>query len=143
MTDAGGQSFVVVDASLWVARLVPQDTFHSPVRGWMAANLAAGTEMLAPSLLLAEVAGAISRRTGDASLAQRAIAHLENLPGLRLVEMDRTLLDESAQLAAELGLRGADSVYVAVASHLNIPLATLDSDQRERASCRIAIQVIG
>lgn len=142
MTGGGGQSFVVVDASLWVARLVPQDTFHSPVRGWMAANLAAGTEMLAPSLLLAEVAGAISRRTGETGLAQRAIAHLENLPGLRLVEMDRTLLDESAQLAAELGLRGADSIYVAVASHLNIPLATLDNDQRERASGRIAIQVI-
>ncbi len=142
MTESGGKSFVVVDASLWVARLVPQDEFHARVRDWMSANRKTGVEMLAPSLLLAEVAGAVSRRTGDSSLAQQAIRQLETLPGLRLVEMDRTLLDESAQLAAELGLRGADSVYVAVASHLNIPLATLDSDQRERASRRITIQAI-
>ncbi len=38
-------------------------------------------------------------------------------------------MKEAASLAAELGLRGADSVYVAVASRLDIPLATLDADQ--------------
>ncbi len=141
MMESGGKSFFVTDASLWVARLVPQDVFHARARDWMSANREAGTEMLAPSLLLAEVAGAVSRRTGDPSLAQRAIAQLENLPGLRLVEMDRTLLDEAAQLAAELGLRGADSVYVAVASHLDIPLATLDADQRDRAARRVAVRL--
>jgi predicted nucleic acid-binding protein len=132
-------SFAVVDASLWVARLVPQDAFHDSVRAWMDARRAEGMELLAPSLLLAEVAGAISRRTGDAELAQRAANQLESLPGLRLVEMDRALLQEAAQLAAKLGLRGADSVYVAVASHLKIPLVTLDADQRQRAEKRVQI----
>ncbi len=132
-------SFVVVDASLWVARLVPQDVFHDSVRAWMDARRAEDMELLAPSLLLAEVAGAISRRTGDVQLAQRAANQLEALPRLRLVEMDRALLREAAQLAAELGLRGADSVYVAVASHLSIPLITLDADQRVRAQKRVEI----
>ena len=133
-------NFIVVDASLWVARLVPQDAFHTKVRTWMDVSRAEETEFLAPALLLAEVAGAIARRTGEADLAGRAVEYLENLPGLRLVEMDRRLLDQAAHLAAELGLRGADSTYVAVARRLNIPLATLDSDQRERASHRVAIQ---
>jgi predicted nucleic acid-binding protein len=133
---------IVVDASIWVARLVPQDRFHLAVHTWMDACRLAETEFLAPALLLAEVAGAISHRSGDARLAALAVEHLEHLPGLRLVEMDRLLLDEAAHLAAELGLRGADSTYVSVASRLNIPLATLDDDQRVRAAKRISIQPI-
>lgn len=131
-----GKTFLVVDASVWVARLVPQDAFHASVRNWMDACLLEGSEFLAPALLLAETAGAISRRTGDALLAAQAVEHLEHLPGLRLVEMDGTLIKEAARLAGELGLRGADSVYVAVASRLDLPLATLDADQRQRAEGR-------
>jgi predicted nucleic acid-binding protein len=132
-------SFVVTDASLWVARLVPQDAFHSLVRTWMDARRAAGEQLLAPSLLLAEVAGAISRRTGDPALARQAISLLAELPGLRLVAMDEALMDEASSLAAELGLRGADATYVAVANRLNLPLATLDADQRQRASPRVQL----
>ena len=135
---ARGKTFLVVDASVWVARLVPKDAFHAGVRKWMEARLLEGTEFVAPALLLAETAGAISRRTGEALLASQAVELLEHLPGLRLVEMETSLLREAAQLAAELGLRGADSVYVAVASRLKIPLATLDADQRKRAGQRCA-----
>ena len=56
------------------------------------------------------------------------------MPDLRIVEMDKTLMDIASRIAARWGLRGADSVYVAVASTLKIPLVTLDIDQRERAS---------
>jgi predicted nucleic acid-binding protein len=135
-------NYIVVDAGVWVARLVPQDAFHAAVRTWMESRRGEETEFLAPALLLAEVAGAVARRTGDAALARQAVEHLERLPGLRLVEMDHALLDEAAHLAAELGLRGADSTYVSVASRLNIPLATLDADQCERAAKRIPIQPI-
>lgn len=132
-------SFVVTDASLWVSRLVPQDAFHLWVSEWMAARRAEGSQMLAPALLLAEVAGAIRRRTGDSALARKAVELLKDLPGLRLVAMDEALLEEAAGLAAELGLRGADATYVAVASRLGLPLATLDSDQRERAEKQVVL----
>lgn len=132
-------SFVVTDASLWVSRLTPQDAFHPWVSEWMAARRAEGSQMLAPALLLAEVAGAIRRRTGDSALARKAVELLKDLPGLRLVAMDEALLEEAAGLAAELGLRGADATYVAVASRLGLPLATLDSDQRERAGSVVSI----
>jgi predicted nucleic acid-binding protein len=135
-------NYIVVDASLWVARLVPQDAFHAIVRTWMDARRQDETEFLAPALLLAEVAGAVSRRTGDPGLANQAVEQLEHLPGLSLVEMDHSLLEEAARLAADRGLRGADSTYVAVASRLNIPLATLDSDQRERAAKCVPVQPI-
>lgn len=130
--------FIVVDASVWVARLVPQDVFHKPVKEWMSLHLDEGDQFLAPSLLLAEVGGAITRRTSP-SLGMKAVEQLQNLPGLQLVEMEHSLLQEAAQLAAELGLRGADSTYVAVAEWLELPLITLDMGQKERAEKRIKV----
>jgi predicted nucleic acid-binding protein len=127
-------SLVVVDASAWVARLVPQDVFHPAVRNWMETQRAQGAQLVAPGLLLAEVAGAVARRTGDPVLAKRSIAALQELPDLRLVEMSRTLMQQAAELAARHGLRGADSCYVALAAGLSLPLATLDDDQRRRAA---------
>ena len=130
--------FIVVDASVWVARLVSEDIFYEPVKEWMATRLSEDDRFLAPSLLLAEIGGAISRRTTP-SLGLKVIEQVQNLPGLQLVEMEDSVLREAAQLAAELGLRGADSTYVAVAARLEIPLITLDVDQRERAAGRIKV----
>ena len=55
---------------------------------------------------------------GAAELANRATEMLLKVPSLRLVPLDAQLGRASAQLAAELGLRGADATYVAVADHL-------------------------
>lgn len=132
-------AFVVVDASVWVARLVPQDAFHVVVAGWLEAQRFANVMLVSPALLLAEVAGAIARRTANNQLAQQAVDRLQDLPGLRLVSMDDILVHDAARLAAELGLRGADSLYVALALRLKLPLVTLDMDQKERAANRIAI----
>jgi len=135
-------SFFVLDASVWVARLVPQDEFHEAIKSWMAEQRTAEIQFVSPSLLLAEVAGAISRRTGSAALGHKAVRELEALQGLRLVTMNNVLLFEAATLAADLGLRGADSVYVATAKRLGLPLVTFNVDQRERAKNQISIQTI-
>jgi predicted nucleic acid-binding protein len=135
-------SFFVLDASVWVARLVPQDEFHETVKAWMAEQRIAEVQFVSPSLLLAEVAGAVSRRTGNVALARKAVRELEMLPGLRLVEMNNVLLLEAATLAADLGLRGADSVYVATAKRLGVPLITFDVDQRERGKKQVSIHDI-
>jgi len=139
---APNKAFIVLDASVWVSCLVSKDEFHAAVKSWMEEQREAGVKFISPALLLAEVGGAISRRTGDPVLAKKAITQLENLPGLRLVEMDNELVRQAAKLAAELGLRGADSLYVAVARRLDLPLVTFDVDQRERAGKRIAVHSI-
>ena len=133
--------FIVVDASIWVARLVSEDVFYQPVRDWMSARLEQDDQFLAPSLLLAEIGGAISRRT-TSSLGLKAIEQVKSLPGLQLIEMEQALIDDAAQLAAELGLRGADSTYVAVAVRLDLPLITLDIDQRQRAAKRVKVLTV-
>jgi len=133
--------FIVVDASVWVARLVSNDVFYEPVKEWMVSRIGEEDQFLAPSLLLTEIGGAISRRTTSA-LALKAIEQVQSLPGLQLIEMEDSLIRDAARLAAELGLRGADSTYVAVAARLDLPLVTLDLDQRERARKRVQVMEI-
>jgi predicted nucleic acid-binding protein len=133
---------IVIDASVWVSRLVQKDVFHPVVKAWMQARRDRGVVFLSPALLLPEVAGAISRRTGDPKLARQALDNLQNLPGLRLVQMDQPIVQGAARLAANLGLRGADSVYVAVAARLNLPLVTLDVEQHKKAASVITAQFL-
>ncbi len=126
----------VVDASVWVSRLVPQDAHHATSRRWLETH---ADLLIAPILLLAEVAGAISRRAGVPELGWQAVESLTQLPNLRLVPLDPHLGLETARLAAVLQLRGADAAYVAVAHHLRIPLITWDREQAERAGQLIAV----
>lgn len=126
--------YVVVDASVWVARLIAQDAFHPISRQWLDEQRALGMRFLAPTLLLVEVAAAISRRTGESGLAQRAVDTLESLPDLRLVDMDRSVVQIAVSVGVDLGVRSADAFYIAIAQQLHLPLATLDEDQRTRAS---------
>ena len=93
-------TLIVTDASVWVSRLATEDAFHPRVKTWMTAQRAVLNEFLAPSLLLAEIGAAISRRTANPHLGQLAVAQINVLPGLRLVEMDRMLAETAAALAA-------------------------------------------
>jgi len=139
---SASEHFLVVDASVWVSRLVPQDEFHDKVTAFLENQRNDGAQFISPTLLLAEVGGAVSRRTKDPDLAKKAVDQLQNLPGLRLVQMEDDLIQQAAQLAAELSLRGANSVYVAVAHQLHLPLVTLDIEQRERSLPKVAVQTI-
>ena len=122
----------VVDASVWVSRFVLDDVHHQPSRRWLDRQVEREEVIVAPALALAEVAGAVSRRTGRSSLGTGAIASLQRLPSTRLVSVDVELAQLGAELASGLRLRGADALYVALARRLSVPLVTWDREQRER-----------
>ncbi len=124
---------VVVDASVFVSRLLLEDTHHDATRTWFDRCTEDGALFVVPALLPAEVAGAIARRTHDGPRARQATERVLQLPTLRLVTLDRRMGERAARLAADLGLRGADATYVAVAQHLALPLVTWDRDQRDRS----------
>ena len=73
----------VVDASVWVSRFVLNDVHHEPSYSWLEGTVIRGELIVAPALLLAEVAGAISRCTGRPELAAQAVDLLEQLPNSR------------------------------------------------------------
>jgi len=116
-----------------VSALVPSDVHHAASRSWLEQR-AVDQLLVAPSLLLPEVASAVSRATGRPLLARRAVRLLSRLPALRIVAVDAELAEAAAQLAGDQRLRGADSVYVALAKQLSLPLVTWDLEQASRAS---------
>jgi predicted nucleic acid-binding protein len=131
---------MVIDASILVSHLVPHDVHHVTSRAWLMRHVSDGGLVIAPSVLLPEIAGAVARRTGVPRLAHRAVEAVLGLPALRLIAVDETLARTAARLAARLRLRGTDAIYVAAAATLRLPLMTWDVEQRERAARIIEVQ---
>jgi predicted nucleic acid-binding protein len=125
---------MVVDASVLVSGFLLHDVHYDASRRWLSRHVAGGGLVLAPTLIFAELAGAVARRSGSPRLGRRAVEAIQRLPTLRLIMLDEPLSRTAANLAARLRLRGSDAVYVATAALLRVPLLTWDAEQRERAA---------
>jgi len=123
-----------LDASVFVRDLSPGDPDHAICQELLEQLRVTNTRIIAPFLLLAEVAGALSREFRDPMRGRLAVELLRDLPNLTLVALDQAIAQEAAELAADYGLRGADASYVAIARRYGCRLATTDRDQRERAT---------
>ncbi len=99
---------------------------------WLVDYTAANGELIAPVLLLAEVGGAVARRTGESNLGHAALQQLVSYSFLRLIPLDQQLAQVAAEIAVDYQLRGADAVYAAVAYSLSVPLVTWDQEQIKR-----------
>jgi predicted nucleic acid-binding protein len=114
------------------------DRNHAASVDWMSKFIDAGGLLIAPTLLLIEVAAAIARQSGPAAIARQAAQSLQNVSEMRLIPLDATLVQESIDVAADLSLRAGDAVYVAVAQRMSIPLVSWDRQQLQRASTAVA-----
>lgn len=124
----------IVDASVWVSYFMQTEETHSASRDWVSQQTDAGTPILGPSHVLAEISGAVSRRTGREELGRVSSTVISRLPDFQLIPIDRELADVSASVAAGMKLRGADAVYVALALLMNSPLVTWDKEQLTRGA---------
>src|SRR5205809_958449 len=97
------------------------------------ALLAGSGRPIVPVLFLAEVAGAVSRQSGRAALGRQASNTILTNADFQLEVIDRSLAEAAARHAADLPLKGADAIYVALAERLGIPLVTWDNEQLIRA----------
>lgn len=124
--------FVVIDASVWISGVLKRDANYSRARAWIRRHIAGGKYLVAPLLLVAETGATIARVTQNQTLAHQAVFELSSFPHLQLEPMGRELVDDATDIAITFGLRGADSLYVAVAKRLAVPLVTLDHEQLTR-----------
>ena len=122
----------VIDASVHVADARPSEPHHLEAHALLARVAAEGWMIYLPVIVLAEVAAAISRGTGQPGLARRLTSALRRVPHFQFVSVDTALGDVAAELAARHQIRGCDAVYVALAQQHNARLITLDRQQRER-----------
>ncbi|MEX2598136.1 MAG: PIN domain-containing protein [Dehalococcoidia bacterium] len=118
----------VVDACVWVGRFVRKDAHHLPSRSWLDGTIQRGETMALPAIALPEISGSVARQTNSTGLGAKAVSLIQELPNVRLVPVDRLLAELAAKSASELRLRGADAIYIALASYLGIPLVTWDNE---------------
>ena len=121
----------VVDASLLGASNNDEEPGHAAAVAWLNRAIAEVSELRAPTILIPEVASAILRVGRSTSSAYGFIDRIRGL--VELHPVDAALAARAATLVLELGLRGCDAIYVALAEQLGEELVTLDKQQFERA----------
>jgi predicted nucleic acid-binding protein len=125
---------LTVDASVFVAAARVEEAHYSISRQFLRQARSLGATLVCPTLILPECAAAVARPTGDAVLAQELVDLVEGFPGLQLVPLEVHLAREAVQVATTHRLRGADSLYIAVAAAFQAALITWDTEMLERGS---------
>jgi predicted nucleic acid-binding protein len=129
-----------VDASVWINGFDQREKGHEYSRALLELLHQKDIPIFTPNIVLAEVAGTISRTRQDAAKAQSFAAALSRLPNIFLIPLDSSLAERAASLAAQYGLRGADSVYAAVAKKYDCILISLDNEHLTRLAGVVAVQ---
>jgi predicted nucleic acid-binding protein len=127
-------SLYTIDASVFLNAFNPYEAGHEDSNRLLARLREQATPIIVPTLLLPEVAAAISRGREDEDLARKFAASLFRLPHLVWVPLDTTLAQQAVDVAAQYRLRGSGAVYAAVALRFGSTLVTLDREQRERVA---------
>jgi predicted nucleic acid-binding protein len=129
-----------VDASVFVNAFNPRELGHADSYRFLEYIKAQAFPIIVPTLLLPEIAAAISRGSRDADLARQFAGAISRLSHLMVVPLDATLAQQSAEVAADYHLRGSDAVCVAVALRFGSTLVTLDQEQLTRVASVLAAQ---
>ncbi len=131
------QPVYVVDASVFVADARPSEPFHADANTLL--QFIANTQQVicAPTIVLPEIAAAITRGANNPDLAQRLVSVLRRLPHIQIMVVDDIVSDHAATLAANYSIRGCDAIYVALAELHHAILITLDNQQRNRVPSQV------
>jgi predicted nucleic acid-binding protein len=124
----------VIDASVYVALIHAHEKDHMASWAWFERAKAAQEPVIAPVILLAEVAAALSRGIGDLQLAHRVVRQLKDSGLIELVPVTLALAERAAAIAADHRIRGCDAIYVALADQSGDCLVTIDRQQLERGA---------
>lgn len=125
---------VTLDASVFVSAYLASDAHHTDSIGLLGRLIEDTIDLNAPVLVLAEVAAALARNTRDPQRGLVAREMIERTPRLQLYALSLPLGKRAAELASTRFLRGADSVYVALADATGSVLITLDNEMCQRAT---------
>ena len=124
---------LVVDASVLIAFVLPDEAEHLHATRFIAVCDLAGHHLILPALAWPEIAGNVARRRNDPSKAEIALLRISRLPRLKVLPLTDTFALAAARIAGRHSLRGADAVYVQTARTARASLVTLDSEMHRRA----------
>jgi len=125
---------IVTDASFWVSAFLTQDAHHGAADALLRRIAVEEIPVIAPTIAIIEVAGALIRRTQDPGAVERSVRHLQLQPGLTLVPVTAPFAEAAAKIAISCALRGADAIYLTLARQEGVPLITNDKEILQRGA---------
>jgi predicted nucleic acid-binding protein len=127
----------VIDASVYIALINAQEDAHAVSWAWFEQAQWDQEPIIAPVILLAEVAAALSRGLGDPALAHRVVEQLLGSEVIELIPVTLAMAELAAAIATDYRIRGCDAMYVALAHQSGDHLVTLDQQQLERGAALV------
>jgi len=127
----------VIDASVYLALVNAHERDYARSWTWLERAKGDREAVIAPVILIAEVAAALSRGAGDPVLAHRVVQQLQHGGVIQLVAVTLPLAERAAAIAADCQIRGCDAVYIALAHQLDDCLITLDQQQLKRCAASV------
>jgi predicted nucleic acid-binding protein len=128
-----------IDASVHINALNPKEAGGAESQMCLQRLVAMQQPFFSPTLLLVEVAAAISRVLDDADIALELTRGIRALPRQLWVPLNNDMAEMAAQLGAQAHLRGADAVYAAVARRYGATLITRDQQQLDRLAALVRV----
>lgn len=128
-----------LDANIFIRDLDTREPDHAACHELIEQLVAREIPIIVPLIVLAEVAGTVSRTRRDPIAGRIAAAALRDIPCIRFLPLDEALAQDATEIAADCALRGADAIYVAVARRTGSALVSLDREQRTRAASVVTV----
>ena len=124
----------VLDASVAVASLRPNEPHHAAAVAYLSPLLKGLDSIVVPSIFRVEVASALAR----AGFTGAQVARFVNgfLAHATVVTLGPKRTRDIQAVAVATRLRAADAIYVWVAEAEGMPLVTLDQEVHQRAAAR-------
>jgi predicted nucleic acid-binding protein len=122
----------VLDASVAVAAVRPNEHAYAPSRARVARALQGVDEIVVPALFSIEVGAALARAGWAVADIEAYVAPLASPPH-RIVTLGPRGAARIRQVAIACRLRAADACYVWLASRERIPVCTLDDEVIQRS----------
>ena len=123
-----------IDANIFIRAWTTTDPQHTISDQCLSAIFGQGISMVQPTLVLVEIAGVMSRAQRDPIRARVFADSIRTQPQSQFIPLDDALTRIASDLVADLALRGADAVYVAVTQQYGTTLVTLDQEVLNRAT---------
>jgi len=123
---------VTIDASVFVSAFTPTEPAHQASKSFMLNVRGQSILIIVPVLVLPEISAALSRGQGKPELGKAFVQELRNFPSTTFIDIDETVANLAAEVAADHRLRGSDAIYAAVALRFGTELITLDKEQLDR-----------
>jgi predicted nucleic acid-binding protein len=131
---------VTIDASVFVNAFSPTELGSDKSLKFISHLKEQSIPIILPVLVLPEIVSALTRKQGNSEAALLLAKEIKSLPNITFINVDESIADLAAEIAANNRLRGSDAVYAAVALRFGTELITLDREQLDRLPKVLAVR---